>query len=323
MPRYIRNTAILAKIEVTPGTDSVPTGAANAMLVTNLSAPNFRADNVDRALIRPFFGSSEQLVGTAHYELGFDVELVGSGTAGSAPAWGALLRACAMAETLTAVTRADYTPITNLLEAVTIYWHDDGVLHKFVGARGSATLMFNIGERPMLRFRFFGLDAGDSAVANPTVTLTTFRTPQVVTNANTGDITLGATHSAAGAPALAAGTVYTSRGIEIELGNALAYTPLLGSEEIDLSDRQSTGTLQLDLSAAQEVAMRTSIKANTVQSLGLVHGTTAGNRALLFCPAVQFIEPTKEEINGRRLLGLKARITPLVGNDELRLVTSW
>ena len=35
--RYVRNSAILAKVEGTYGTDSTPTGAANAVLVSNLS----------------------------------------------------------------------------------------------------------------------------------------------------------------------------------------------------------------------------------------------------------------------------------------------
>lgn len=322
MPRYIRNTAVLAKIETTPGVDSVPTGAANAMLVSNLNFNPLNAENVPRELVRPFFGGSEQLVGVAYKECGFDVELVGAG-AGVAPAWGALLRACAMAEVATASTRVDYTPITNALETVTIYWHDDGVRHVLLGAKGTATLMFNIGERPMLRFRFIGVDGSDSAVANPTPVLTAFRQPQVVTNINTADITLGATHSSSGAPALTAGTVYTSRGLEIELGNALIYTPLLGEEIVDITGRETAGNLQLDVSAAQEVALMGQIRANTLQSLGLVHGTTVGNRALIFCPSVQFINPTKEEINGRRMMGLQARVLPVSGNDELRLVTSF
>ena len=37
MSRLIRNTAILAKIETAYGVDAAPTGAANALLVSNLS----------------------------------------------------------------------------------------------------------------------------------------------------------------------------------------------------------------------------------------------------------------------------------------------
>ena len=81
MPRYARNALILAKVETTAGVDAVPTGAANALLVANLTINPLKANNVSRDLIRPFFGGSEQLVGTATVEVSFDVELAASGTA--------------------------------------------------------------------------------------------------------------------------------------------------------------------------------------------------------------------------------------------------
>jgi hypothetical protein len=48
MPRYIKNTLITAKIETTPGTDAVPTGAANALLVSEMSITPLDAQNIDR-----------------------------------------------------------------------------------------------------------------------------------------------------------------------------------------------------------------------------------------------------------------------------------
>ena len=88
MPRYIRNTVILAKIETTYKTDSAPTGAANALLVSNVTINPLNANNVNRELIRAYFGGSEDLVGTAYLEATFDVEFQSSATLGTAPAWG-------------------------------------------------------------------------------------------------------------------------------------------------------------------------------------------------------------------------------------------
>jgi hypothetical protein len=110
MPRYMRKRLILAKTESVYGTDIVPVAADDAILVSEITAA-FEPNNVDRALIRPFFGSSEQLVGTRSVVLNFNVELVGLGVAaGGAPAWAHLLEACAMdgatdtADTITAST---------------------------------------------------------------------------------------------------------------------------------------------------------------------------------------------------------------------------
>lgn len=319
MARYIRNTAVLAEIESTYKTDPSPTGAANAILVSNVSFNPLAAQNVARDLIRPWLGGSEQLVGTAYKEVSFDVELAGSGAAGTAPAFGPLLRACGLAETLTASTRAEYSPISSAFESVTIYLYDDGVLHKFQGARGTFQLAMGLSERPVLRFRFLGVDGGESAASPSGVTYAAFQKPLVITDTNTGDLTLGCTYATG---SISGGTAYPSRGIEeLDIGNALAHTPLLGGDEIDITQRELTGRFQLDLTAAQEVTLMTTVRANTTQGLGLTHGATAGNIAVIFLPNAQLINPTPADYNGRRLMQFEVRGVPgqATGNDELKL----
>ncbi len=323
MARLIRKTAILAKLESTYGIDAVPSGAANALVVSNLSINPLKADNVSRDIIRSYLGNSEQLVGTSYVEMGFDVELVGSGTAGTAPAWGPLMRAIGFAETVTASTRVDYTPISDVFESATIYWYDDGVLHKGLGARGTATLDLSVGKKPVISFKFIALDGGSSAVSAPATTLTAWKVPQIVTNANSGKLTVGATHSTAGAPALTAGTTFPSQGLTIDLGIATAYKPMIGGESISLSDRKITGSVKMELTAAEEVAALADVKLATLNSFGLVHGTVTNSKVMVFMPGVQKTDPTKEEINGERLIGFKLNMIPVAGNDELRIVTSF
>lgn len=319
MPRYIRNTVILAKVEVTPGTDAVPTGGADAVLVSDMTITPLDAQNIPRDLVRGYFGGSEHLVGTASIKCSFTVELAGSGTAATAPQWGDLLLACAQAEALLSTpNRVEYTPVSSALKTLTIYWYDDGVLHKLLYAMGNCRLMAKAGERPKLEFEFTGLDGGISAAANATPTLTSWKTPVAMTLANVVDITLGCTYSAG---ALSGGTVYPSTGLELDFGNQVAHTPLLSSERIDLTQREMSGHVDLDLSAAQEVSLMATVKANTVQGLGFTIGTAAGYKIILHAPAVQLINPTKQEINGARLIGYDLRIVPVSGNDELRIVT--
>jgi hypothetical protein len=318
MPRYVRNTAVLAKVESNYGTDSTPTGTANSMLVSNLSINPLNAGNVDRALIRPYFGASEQLLGTAYVEMGFDVEIAGRGTAGVAPAWGPLLKACGWSETTSSGTRVEYLPSTPGTDAATIYWYDDGLLHKALGARGTFQIKATIGVKPVFSFRFLAIDGGVSATANATTTLTAFQTPLVVTDQNTGDLQFNGTYGTT--PAITNGTSYVSQGVEIDVGNAVNHTPLLGGESVDITDRSVSGRFSLDLTASQEVTFMAAVKAATLNSFGLIHGTATGNRVMLFAPAVQLINPQKADINGRRLISFESRFTPSTGNDELRVV---
>ncbi len=314
--RLIRNTAILAKIESAYGTDSVPTGAANAILV---SKPSFdiNYNNVNRDLIRGFMGGSEQLVGTRSVNLGFDVELSGSGDAGlTAPAWAPLLKACGFAET-DAGAYFEYTPLSDTLPSLTIYYYDDGVLHKALGCRGTCEFKLGLGDKPTMSYKFSGIDGGPTAAANPALTLTAFQRPVAMTNPNAGDVMVGPTYATG---ALSGGTAYPSRGIALNVGNSVQYTPMLGGEAVDIVARDSSGSTELELTAAQEVTFMTDIDANTLTSIGFSFGTVAGNILVLYMPAVQRINPKRSEYNGRRLIGLDLRVLPAAGNDEIKIV---
>lgn len=321
--RLIRNTAILFKQEVTYGIDPVPTGTVNALLVSNLSITPFNAQNVDRDIIRPYLGASEQLVGTKYVQMGFDIELSGAGTVATAPAWGPVLMACGFAETLTATFRTDYTPISTAFTSATMYYHDDGLMHKATGCRGNVVFKLGINQRPVMSFNFTGLYNTPTVVSNPSVTLTAFKVPQVITDANTGDITLGCTHTTGTAPLLTAGTVFPSQGIEIDMGNKVDFNALLGGETVDLTQRSVTAKVMFDLDATQEAAAYAAVETNALTSIGLQHGTVANQKMLIFMPSVQRLNPSKGETNGKRLAGFDLRAVPIVGNDEIRIVTSF
>lgn len=319
MPRYARNAVILAKVETTAGTDAAPTGAADAVLVTDLTITPLDAQNVDRDFIRPYFGGSEQLVGVASVKASFTVELAGSGTAATAPKWGVLLQGCAMAEaSLTSPARVEYSLLSAALKTLTIYYYDDGVLHKLLGAMGNVKISAKVGDRPKLMFDFIGLDGGVTAAALPSATYTAWKTPPMMTKASVVDVTVGCTYTAG---AISGGTVYATTGLELDMGNQTEFVTLLSSERVDITDRDSTGAVEMDLAANGEVNFMTSVKANTTQSMALTIGTAAGNKIILFAPKVQLINPKKVDRNRARLVGFDLRLVPNAGNDELLIVT--
>ncbi len=318
MSRSIKNTIVTAKVETTTGVDAGPTGAENALLVSDVSITPLEAAAIGRNLIRGYFGGSEQLVGPASVKISYTVELAGSGTAATPPAWGQLLLGCAAAEgLLTTPARCEYSPVSTGLKSLTQYYYDDGVLHKLLASQGNCTLSAKVGDRPVLRFEWTGLDGGVSATPNVSPTLTPWKKPVAMTKANVVDITLGATYAAG---ALTGGTVHNSTGLELNFGNVVNFTPMLGTETVDITDRESTASIELELDAAQEVALMATVKANTTQSLGLTIGTAAGNKIIVFAPAAQLTNPRKSELNGKRLVGFDLRLVPVNGNDEWLIV---
>ena len=324
MGRPIRKTVILAKLEATYGTDSVPTGAADALLISNQSINPLVASNVDRGTITGNLGSFEQLVGTNYVECSFDIDLAGSGTATTAPAWGKLLKACGFAET-TQTASVDYTPISDISgvasTSLTIYYYLDGQLHKLLGARGTFSIEAGVGERPVLRFRFLGRNGGLTAATNATPTLTAWRTPLTITDANSGDVTLGALTYTAATGVLSGGTIFPSRGLRLDIANNVVFQPLLGGETVEIAQRDPTGSVSLDLTAAQAVTAMADVLANTTTGVGLTHGTTAGNIVVLHAPKVQRINPGVEDLNGNAMHTYALRLLPTTGNDELRIVS--
>lgn len=318
--RQVRDAVILSKAEVTYATDPTPTGGSNALQVGSFSIDPMVAQNVMRELVRGYMGGFEELVGDRYIAARYSVEGAGSGTAGTAPSYAANLLACGLAEAVEAVTRVDYTPVSSTFGSVTNYYHDSGVKHISTGTRGTFDLRLELGERPMFDFSMMGLHNDESAAAQPSGTFTGFKTPQVVTNAFSGDIVLGCTHTTTGAPALTAGTTYASKGLRLSMGNQVAHSALLNDESIVISDRAVTGELTLKLTAAQEVTLMGNVRSATLTSIGFTHGTVAGRKLLVFMPYCQLVNARKSEDNGQRLVTFGFRAIPSSGNDELRIV---
>src|SRR5690349_1747983 len=98
-----RKRTILAKIESSYGTDPTPTGTANAIRVRgNLQPKPLMQGYASRDLIRGFKGNFDQLPDEAFSSIEFEVEMIGAGTAGTAPPYAPLLRACSYSQTLLA-----------------------------------------------------------------------------------------------------------------------------------------------------------------------------------------------------------------------------
>ena len=92
---------MLAKVETVSGTDAVPVVATDAVLVENpQSSPNLLV--VETNEVTGTLDDRGPLPAGGSRPMTFDVWLKGAGTAGTAPEYGALLRGCAMLETLLA-----------------------------------------------------------------------------------------------------------------------------------------------------------------------------------------------------------------------------
>lgn len=316
--RRIRNTVVLVKPATVAGEDAMPTGPENAVLVSEMSITPLEMEKIANPAMKGFFGASADLMGAASVKFDITVALAGSGAAATPPAWGKLNMGCAMAEgILTVPARVEYTPISTGLKDVTIYYYDDGVLHIGLGSMGNVALSAKAGGTPSLKYEFTGVAAPITAVPNVSQVLTAWKMPVAMTKANVVDMTFGATYAAG---ALTGGDIYPSTGIEVNLGNEVVFNTNLSTEEADITERETTGSTELQLSAAQEVAMLEKVRTGTLISVALTIGLASGNKILVYGPAVQLSSPKKVDIKGIRYVGFDLKFVPVAGNDEFRLV---
>ena len=310
MPLLTRKAVLMAKIEGTYGTDSVPVGATDAVLARNIIPRPLQTEFVDRELVRPYLGNSERLPAARFVELEFEVEVASSGALGTAPAYGALLRACGFAQTINAGVSVVYAPVSGSFESVSIYHNQDGVRHRLLGARGTVRFVFNVRQIPVMRFRFIGLYVAVDDSALPVPTYTPWRTPVPVNNQNTPTFQLHSINAAA----------IPLEAIEVDLGTQLVYRSLVGVELAQITDRQAVGSARFEASTVAVQNWWSRIVAATLGNLNLVHGVGAGNVVTLASANVQLLEPTYSDSDGNVMMGVNMGFIPTgTGNNELSL----
>lgn len=280
-------------------------------------------DMVDRDIVRDFLGGSEQIPANAEAEISFTTELWASGTAGTAAAWGPLLRACGYAETITAAQRVEYTPISDSFESLRFKINNDGVEYIVKGCYGTAVLDMTPGALPKINWTFKGVQIGHSAVAfGSPVSLSAWKKPQVIRDENAGALLLGSTYSAG---AFTGGTPAPLRQLKIDLGTKVEYSEELtqsatNGQRMLITDRNVTGDITVRLSAADEVSWRTDIVNGVETGMGFVLGSTAGSILKMFSANTQRVTPQRANYNGMAYMQSGLRMIPGSGNDEFRLV---
>lgn len=309
MPTPIRwkSKVILAKLESSYGVDPTPSGAANAMLMTGVAFSPMEGDDVSRDLELPYIAGQPLIPVGLRGRLRGRVELVGSGTAGVAPAWGPLMRACRTAQTIVADTSVAYTPISASMESVTIHFWIGGTRHKLLGTRGDATLRFTAQGIPYIDYDLTGLYAEPEEASPATPTLTAFQKPVIVTDANTPTFTID-------------GVSLVMREFQLKLGNQVEPRLLVGSEAIIIPDGAERVSARVEAVPVSTLNPYALAAAQTPVAIALVHGTVAGKIATLAVPTAQVMRLSGFE-NAQNILEWPLELIPLPtsGNDQWSL----
>lgn len=267
---------ILAKVETTYGVDAVPDPGTDAKLIENLAWSNEGLRMNERPAVRASFGKLKQIYGGSLRTITFDVEIKGSGAAGTPPEIGTLLRGCAMDESIVAVTSVTYGPVSSTPESLTIYYYQGNVLYKLLGARGNVSFNLETGAIGKASFTFTGHSPKpiDDGLPVPTYSA---EIPVPVINA---PFAIGSFNAVVNA-------------LTLDMSNAIAQPPDMGATDgygqIQITGRDPNGSYdpEADTLANDDPfnALRTGqVLAMTSGNIGLV----AGNIYNLTMPAVSY-----------------------------------
>lgn len=298
---------LLAKAETTYNTDPVPTAGANAILVENLGWSFVGARMAERPAIRTSLGQLKPLYAGSLMQFSFDVEIKGSGAAGTAPELGVLLQGCAMSETIVASTSVTYKPASTAHKSLTLYFYQDGLLYKLTGARGRVKAMLKVGEVGKLSFEFVGHFSGPTDVALPTPTY----------NATVPVPVLSSAFSIASYSAIITG-------LEFDLGNNVVTPGDIakadGYGEIQIVQRKLTGSFDAEsvLVATHDFIGKWTAGTAMALATGTI-GSTAGNRYAVSMPAVTYTEVGKGDKESISTFDLSFQGAESATDDEVSI----
>lgn len=301
-------TAILTKIEATYGVDSVPTGAANGMLMYDAKLSPNLGQQVERRPTVPYFRSPQKLPTKQYRKLTGYTELVGHPTKGTAPLWSPLAVSSGLAQAAVAATSVTYTPTTDNIGSATHYFSLDGVRHRMLGARGNGVLVVNPHDLPKIEWDFMGLYEPPTDVATPAVTLTNWQEPQVVNNENTPTFTVN-------------GVALELAEFRLDFGRKTVLRNRPNAKYVMITDGQPMVKFKV---AYENMATFNPFTLNdnqTAFAINLVQGVGANRIVTINLPNCRLSLPEDlSEEDGLADIMLEAVPLPTSGNDEFSIV---
>lgn len=312
MGRIMSNRQVVAaRIEVTEGTAETLAGADANVQILAPAKWTPKISMYERKIVDVSLSEFKQIPGTREATIAFNVENKGSGTAGTAPGLGKLLKACALGETVVAATSVTYAPVSALasIPTVTVAIYQDGVRKQIRGARGNVKYSAKNGSIGMYEFSFTGVyDAvTDQTLLTPSGVDTTV--PVALLSANFS---------------VAAFSAFIST-ITFDMGNVLVTRPDInqasGFISTLITDRKAIGTFdpELELVATHDWYGRW--LSGTTGSLTWKHPGSAGNICIFTVPACQYIKVNDADTNGIAMAPVEYLMTrnSTGGNDELSI----
>jgi hypothetical protein len=287
------NSILLAMLEVSEGVDPGVDGTHVMETVDGISVTQYDGEKVTRNVDSVIPSVGPEINKSPHSTWSFNIDASGSGTKGTAPAFGCLLQACGFVETVDTATPGSetvtYELSHNKSKTVTLVRHTGGkMIQKTHGVRGELSIDFN----QFIRMQFGnckGSYVRPAAGGNPvTIAYSNYADPLPVNKENTVTVDLG-------------GQALKMTGGSINFGGGASYRNIPNSESSAHGDFEPTGQLTFvapDIATKNYFADAESHNGVVEQTFQLVHGTVGGNIIEIVSARVQLSNISETDIDG-------------------------
>lgn len=240
---------------------------------------------------------------TAEFDVNINVKP--SGTAGNAPSYAALFKACGLTESIDTTNNiVTYAPGGTPVGFAKNYI--DGSVRSITGIAGDFKLSGNIGEIAKLTFSLKGFtDLAETAEANPAVTLDSN------TNLTVESIT---------AITVGGGTINLQE-FEFSMGNEIQESYGIGVKEFYISDFKPTITVKA-IKTKGNASHWDDLKNNTLKEVKVVLGSGAGETVTFTAPYCNPNDVSESDDSGEVVYNQTWLCQSSAGNDNFSIVYS-
>lgn len=303
------NTQVAIKIEAVEGTKE--TLAAADFLECFAVVPAPEIEEIFREVMAGHMSKDQGIKGKRLGKCSFSCDLRGSGTAGTAPDFGKVLKACGFSETIVPATSVTYAPtsVNASVASVTIGFYMDGFLFEMWGCRGNVKLKMVAGKPGQLDFEFQGADWQFTDVALLTGLAPMTTKSQAFLSASFTDDSFAA----------------CVENIDIDMGNVLSpdidVNKASGHKLIEITDRKPVGSTDPRVELVTTYDHFGKLRSNNQGALSFVLGATAGNILTTTIPQARPTSLTFADRTGIRNLGKNFTLdrNTVAGDDEISL----
>lgn len=301
-----RRRLAVVKLESTYGEGSADMTDATILEVMMLEGGNpYDGNTVERERMRQGLGAFEQINTGPHVTRSIRVPYAGNTDPGEAPPYAPLLRACGLSET-SGSGETVYQPVSTGEESAELWWIEEGQVQHITGVRGTLQIGSDSQSLPFIEFSLTGLyektkaggDAGDADEADQAKELP-------VNKQNT--------------VASIAGHAACMASFNLEMGNTVEYRGLVNCESIQITDRQTTGSTNVeapDIGTKDYFELVESHNGVTLAPVTLTHKDASYNEIELAGSKVQISTLSPTENQGIMHYDLGLRFLPDGSADD-------